>query len=274
MRQPVLFECEGNQLVGTLDGAEGETGQEIGLLIVSGGNEIRSGAYAGQAAMAATFAAQGYPVFRYDRRGVGDSEGENAGFESSRQDIAAAIATFQAAVPKMRRIVAFGNCDAASALLLFHTGLAIDALVLANPWVIETNIQEDAPPTLSATAIRARYLARIKNPRSLLDLLMGKIDLKKLMRGLIAASKTQTSGNLSTQVAGALTSCNIPVRLLIAKRDATALEFMAVWLGSDCIAARSKANITLNIIDTASHSFADAAAKDWLIDQISECLEW
>src|SRR3546814_12236630 len=88
------------------------------------------------ATLAQRVAAAGHPVFRFDRRGIGDSEGENHGFEGSGPDIAAAIGAFCGAAPHVTRIVAFGNCDAASALLL-HQPLAIDALVLANPWTYE-----------------------------------------------------------------------------------------------------------------------------------------
>jgi pimeloyl-ACP methyl ester carboxylesterase len=70
-RRPVVFDCEGARLFGSLDQASGETG----LLIVSGGNEIRCGAWSGQALLAARLAGAGHPVFRFDRRGVGDSEG-------------------------------------------------------------------------------------------------------------------------------------------------------------------------------------------------------
>src|SRR3546814_1492741 len=59
-------------------------------------------------------AAAGHPVFRFDRRGIGDSDGSNSGFETSGPDIAAAIAAFRAAAPHVARIAAFGNCDAAS----------------------------------------------------------------------------------------------------------------------------------------------------------------
>ena len=51
------FGCGSLMLAGTLDTAPGSTG----LLIVSGGNEIRSGAFGGQADMAARIAAAGYP---------------------------------------------------------------------------------------------------------------------------------------------------------------------------------------------------------------------
>ena len=64
MRTPLEFACGGDTLFGTLDTAPGQTG----LLIVSGGNEIRTGAWAGQAQLAARVAAAGHPVFRFDRR--------------------------------------------------------------------------------------------------------------------------------------------------------------------------------------------------------------
>ncbi|OZA91133.1 MAG: esterase, partial [Erythrobacter sp. 34-65-8] len=86
-RLALTFECQGQALAGTLDTAPGKTG----LLIVSGGNEIRAGAFSGQARLAAQIAGAGFPVFRFDRRGVGDSEGENKGFRHSAKDIAAAL---------------------------------------------------------------------------------------------------------------------------------------------------------------------------------------
>ncbi len=58
-------------------------------------------------------------MFRFDRRGIGDSTGENHGFESSADDIAAAAAAFRAE-SGVTRIVGFGNCDAATALAFFH----------------------------------------------------------------------------------------------------------------------------------------------------------
>ena len=60
------------------------------LLLVSGGNELRSGPWGSQAQLAAQIATAGFPVLRFDRRGVGDSEGQNTGFTGSADDIAAA----------------------------------------------------------------------------------------------------------------------------------------------------------------------------------------
>lgn len=264
MRQVIDFECGGERLVGTLDDGSGNTG----LLLVSGGNEIRSGAYSGQAAMAAHLSAQGHPVFRYDRRGVGDSAGVNGGFEGSAADISAAVTAFRSAAPHVRRLVAFGNCDAAAALALFHRGLAIDALLLANPWVIEAaEAQTDLSTPPSAAAIRARYLARLKNPRSLFDLVTGKIDLGKLAGGLAKAAQKDEPSGLAKRIAEALAATDVPVHILIAGRDTTAMAFMGSW--QSALFAQVRDTATIASVDTASHSFADADSRGWLYQQVS-----
>jgi exosortase A-associated hydrolase 1 len=267
VRRMIGFDCAGDRLVGTLD----EGASSTGLLIVSGGNEIRSGAHAGQAAMALYLAAKGYPVFRYDRRGIGDSEGINGGFESSADDLAAAVQAFRAEAPHITRLVAFGNCDAATALLFFHDKLAVDALVVANPWVIEA-AASGLPNSPPAAAIRARYCSRLKNPRSLIDLLTGKINIKKLAGGIVSATRPEQASNLAKQIASTLTVSPVPTKIVIARGDTTALAFMAAWHSTMFGQVRARANITLHQCDTASHSFADAAAKTWLLAQVESAL--
>src|SRR3546814_183444 len=152
------FSSRGHRLAASID----EGRMDTGLLIVSGGNELRSGAHRGMAKLAARLSRDGLPVFRFDRRGVGDSEGENGGFLSSGPDIAEAVAAFLRASPGLRRIVALGNCDAATALALFHDVEEMAALLLANPWVVESD--SALPPP---AAIRRRYWTRMRNPRKL-----------------------------------------------------------------------------------------------------------
>lgn len=267
MRRMIGFDCEGARLAATLD--EGHL--STGLLIVSGGNEIRSGAHGGQAAMAEHFASLGYPVLRYDRRGIGESEGDNGGFENSGPDIAAAVAAFRAEVPTLTRIVAFGNCDAASALAVSHSGLGLGGLLLANPWVIE-QASDDAPTPPSAAAIRSRYLSRLKNPRSMLDLLTGKVDLRKLVGGLARAAQKDLPTGLAGRIADALAASDIPIAILIAERDTTAMAFMGAWKDDSFAPLRGRRDITLAAYETASHSFADPEAKAWLLDRIGYVL--
>ncbi len=262
MRHHLNFACEGGTLAATLDEAPGATG----LLIVSGGNEIRSGAHRGMAMLAERIAAAGHPVFRFDRCGIGDSEGANGGFESSAPDIAAAIAAFRQAAPQLDRIIAFGNCDAATALLL-HRPLPLDALILANPWTYEIEGDEaaDEPALPPATAIRARYLSRLKDPKSLLRLLKGEVDFRKLARGLSALGKSappSTPGSLAARLDAALGTLSCPATILLATGDRTAQAFL-----EKCDAG----TVPVERLDSPSHSFAGEDA-DWLAERVLERL--
>ena len=256
MRTPLQFQCAGDTLFATLDAAPGETG----LLIVSGGNEIRAGAWAGQALLAAQVSAAGHPVFRYDRRGVGDSSGLNSGFRESRADIAAALVAFRSAAPGLRRVVAFGTCDAASALMLFAPVLAIDALILANPWTIEG--ADDVAQVQAPAALRRRYAAKLANPAEWKRLLWGAVDLRKLVGGLRQAAAPAPRSALAEQMRNGLARFGGPVTILLATRDRTAELFTAAW-GDDP---------RISPLASASHSFADEAAREWLVKRVLQAL--
>lgn len=267
MRQLTGFDCEGQWCSATLDSGANVTG----LLIVGGGNEIRSGAHAGQARLAAAIAATGHPVFRYDRRGTGDSEGINQGFEGAAADLVAAVAAFRNAQPHVKHIVAFGNCDAAALLALHHREAAISRLVLANPWVIETDASDNqgAPP---ASAIRSRYLARLRNPRTLIDLLAGRIDFGKLWRGMRRAVQPAIQTALAKRIADSLCAGDVPVTILLASKDMTACAFAEAWASPLFADLRHRGNAPLRQIDSASHSFAGIDEFGWLRDQLLEAL--
>lgn len=258
-RRHLSFPCHGAALAGTLDSASA-TGS-TGLLIVSGGNEIRSGAWSGQAKIAARLARAGVPVFRFDRRGVGESEGENHGFRSGADDIAAALAAFRAAAPQLRRVVAFGNCDAASALMLHAAALGIDALVLANPWTIDGDGEPAAEPVHTPAAIRSRYLAKLRNPRELLRLLTGGVNLARLLRGLRSAASAPVASGLAQEMSAGLARYSGPVTILLAEHDRTALMFEATWPSGDPRIQR---------LNSASHSFSGDQAHDWLFARLIE----
>ena len=268
MRSFHAIACERETLAATLDSGDGKTA----LLIVSGGNEIRSGAHGGMAQLASRIAEQGFTVLRYDRRGIGESSGQNSGFLGSAEDIAAAV-RFLKEEQSAQNIVAFGNCDAATALALFGPDAGIDGYVLANPWVIETSSAPDTQePTISSAAIRSRYWDRIKNPRTVLDLLSGKIDFGKLIKGLKQASRSEENSALSLRLRDALAELDQSTNILLAKRDTTARAFLAAWNSADFEPIRKKASITVENLDSASHSFADIPARNWLTGKILESL--
>lgn len=256
-RRHLTFTCEGETLAGTLDDAPGK----VGLLIVTGGNETRAGAFSGQAKLAHHIAANGYPVFRFDRRGVGDSGGENGGYTSSQPDIAAAKDAFLAAAPHVECIVAHGNCDAATAVMEFA---AVDARIVSNPWAYGDG-SEDAGAEPPAEAIRSRYAEKLKNPREVLRLFTGGVSLGKLFRGVLAAIKPRPANNCDEAVRLAkLVEGNAPpLTILLAGRDRTAQYFAANW---------DPADPRLKHCPEADHSFSSGAAQDWYFNQLLSAL--
>ena len=243
MRRLIAFPCAGQTLIGSIDEADGTTG----LLIVSGGNEIRSGAHRGMALLAAALAAKSVPVFRYDRRGVGDSSGRNTGYTGARDDLVAAAIAFRTSAPQVTHIVGFGNCDAATTLALFGRDAGIDAIVLANPWVVQHD--DPLPP---AAAIRARYAQRLRDPATWWRAITGGIDIGKAIRGLrkIAARQSEPQ-TLADEVVAAIRDWGDEARIVLAKGDATAITFADA-------ARHRRLDTRTTLIDTDSHSFARA----------------
>lgn len=264
-RRHITFTCEGFELVGTIDAAPGRTG----LLIVTGGNELRSGPWGSQAQIATKAAAAGFPTFRFDRRGIGDSAGDNAGFIGSAPDIAAAIAAFRAHMPTLRRIVAYGNCDAASALMLVQ-GAGLDALVLANPWTFEPAPETaaieagPAPTPMPPSVLRRHYFKRLTDPRALWRLLTGKVQLGRMAASLAEAAQSDGApSSLAARMAERLSQFGGTATILLAENDRTAQAFLANW---------DKADPRIRQCPGASHSFVEPQARIWLQGQILAAL--
>jgi exosortase A-associated hydrolase 1 len=265
-RRHVIFTCEGESLIGSIDMAAATTG----LLIVTGGNELRSGPFGSHAELADNIATAGFPVLRFDRRGVGDSSGSNATFADSAEDIAAALHAFKAHVPTLRRVVAYGNCDAASSLML-TSGAGFDGLVLANPWTFEPEPEPERAteatepePEMPPAAIRAHYLRRILDVSAWKRLFTGKVEVGKLA-GSLAASvmPAPPPSTLAQQIADGLVKFEGTAALLIAENDRTAQAFLAHW---------NKADSRLRKCPGAGHSFAEPQARIWLQGQILAAL--
>lgn len=257
-RQFLTFTVAEDTLCATLDTPSDST-HDVGLFIVSGGNEIRSGAFAGQSDLARNIAHLGYPIFRFDRRGVGDSEGENAEFRSAGPDMSAALAAFREACPHIRRVVGFGNCDAAAALMLAG-GAGCDALLLANPWTFDEG-NEDAVP---AEAARKRYAEKLSDPNEWSRLLKGKISLSSIIDGLkSSAALREHMSKLALEMLAGSQDFAGDYRYLIAGRDRTGLAFKAMWPKRE----------NMHICPTADHAFSGAEESHWLQEQLRSALD-
>jgi exosortase A-associated hydrolase 1 len=262
MRRLLSFDCEGAALGASLDGAGGSTG----LLIVTGGTQTRIGSHRMFERLAAALAAAGWPCFRFDRRGVGDSEGEDPDFRGSGPDLAAAAAAFRREQPQLSRLLGFGLCDGASALALHGKAAGLDGFVLVNPWFVEAEAGEPA-----AAAIKSRYKEQLLSLEGWKRLLSGSISYRKVLRGLgrIVASKSST---LSGEIAASLGKAKVPAQLIFAARDSTAIAAQSEWSSSTFRTVR-EANPAPITIDSDAHTFSRPGDEQALLNAVREALE-
>lgn len=262
MRRLLSFDCEGSALGASLDSAAGETG----LLLVTGGTQTRIGSHRMYERLAAALAEAGWPCFRYDRRGVGDSEGEDPDFKASGPDLAAAASAFRREQPQLRRLLGFGLCDGASTLALHGKAAGLDGYVLVNPWFVEAEAGE--PP---AAAIKSRYKEQLLSVGGWKRLLSGSISYRKVFKGLgkIVASKPSS---LSGEIAASLTKARLPAQLILATRDSTAIAAQAEW-SSPAFRSLRQANPAPLTIDSDAHTFSRPGDEAALLAAVTEALE-
>jgi uncharacterized protein len=144
-----------------------------GVLIVVGGPQYRAGSHRQFVLLARQLAEAGIPVFRFDYRGMGDSDGDVRSFEDVDDDIRAALDRFAVEAPAVREIVIFGLCDAAcTALFYAHRDSRICGLVLVNPWIRTSE-------GLAKTYLKHYYLARLLDRELWQKIFSGRFEYRK-----------------------------------------------------------------------------------------------
>ena len=244
MRRLIAFPCGDATLAGSLDVGDGAT---QGVLLVIGGSQTRIGSHRMYERLAKSLAGKGYACFRYDRRGVGDSNGEDPGYRGSGPDLKAAAEAFRGEVPGLSRVVGFGLCDGASAIALFGDQAGLDGLILANPWLVEA--EEGAP---APAAVRAHYRKRLLSLDGWKRLLGGAVNFRKLGRGLRSVFSKRRRESLANDVALALLRHRLPAEAILCRGDNTAIAADAeirAWPWEGLIRATQ-------VIETDSHTFA------------------
>ena len=266
--QAVVFDCNGDRLVGVVHGAGAA---EQGVLIVVGGPQYRVGSHRQFLLLARYLAAQGVPVMRFDYRGMGDSDGAIRRFDSVDDDIRAAMNSFFHHSPGLKSVMLWGLCDAASAALLYaHRDVRVERLVLLNPWV-HTEIAE------ARAYLRHYYVRRLFDRGLWRKLLRGEFKFRESIASILGFIKTSRSAsNTETAVAaeacgedyiermhGGLTRFAGPVGIILSGDDLTAAEFRDLVERSQKWKKlmRSK-GVELHHIPDANHTFSREAWRD------------
>ncbi len=256
MRRLIRLPCGEAMLSGSLDDAVGS----VGLLCVTGGSQVRSGPHRMLHQLAARVADAGHPVFRYERRGLGDSDGEDPGYRDSGPDLVAAATAFCTQAPQMRTIVGFGLCDGATTLALHGRAAGVEALILANPWLVET-----APDELAPAAAKAHYRGRFLSPRAWAGVFTGKVDVIGAARSLLGAATTSEASSLAEDVARNLVPYAGKTLLILAERDGTAIAAQSCWKGAAFDPMRTDEVVT---IETDAHTFAREGDQEQLAEAV------
>ena len=224
--QVVGFDCAGERLLGIA--ACPPAPRAVGVVIVVGGPQYRAGSHRQFVLLARALAAGGYATLRFDVRGMGDATGARHGFAAIDEDIAAAIQALRRTVPQVQRVVLWGLCDGASAVLMYWQATRdaqVAGLCLANPWVRTEASQ-------ARVQVRHYYTQRLRDPAFWRKLLSGQVArsaLGGLLRSIRAARSpagTVQQPGFRQRMAEAWRHFTGPMLLLLSGRDLTAREFL------------------------------------------------
>lgn len=271
---PVLFAVGAERLVGIA--TQPAEPCATGVLILVGGRQYRAGSHRQFVLLARRLAGAGHSVFRFDFRGMGDSDGAPRSFEDVDEDIAQAIAAFQAQCPTVRRVVLWGLCDAATAAVLYWSrsrDARIAGMCLVNPW-----LRSEAG--LARTRVRHYYRQRLLDAEFWRKLLGGRLAPLRALREYLTQRRTARAAALAGYqrvMLDGMTAFPAPLLLLLAARDLTAQEFIDRVQENDTRLLRQGRVRRIDIAD-ADHTFsreswrreAEEAVVAWLADQRRE----
>lgn len=269
----LIFEIEGVHAVGILHHACLE--QNVGIVMVVGGPQYRVGSHRQFVLLARHLAAAGFPVLRFDHRGIGDSDGPMQGFEHIGADIKAAVDVLIENT-RVRHVVLWGLCDGASAALMYSAAdRRIAGIVLLNPWVHSVR-------TEAKVRLKSYYGSRLRSRDFWLKLARLRINWRDSLRSLRhylresirRERQTSASSDLDfvRRMRNGWETFTGPALLILSEDDLTAAEFKQ--LANESAEWRALLeNKPVHIVDVAgaNHTFSRA---EWRAVVEHETADW
>jgi exosortase A-associated hydrolase 1 len=261
------FHCAGDDLLGILHTPSGPPSR-VGLLVVVGGPQYRVGSHRQFVQTARQVASRGHAAFRFDYRGMGDSEGAPRSFEAVDDDIYAAIDAFTAALPGVDRVVIFGLCDAASAAAIYaaRQDARVAGLVLLNPWArteageAEAYVRHYYADRLLQRSFWQKLLSGQFRPGDSLRDLLGKLGRMRQSSGL-PPSAGDSPGHFLERMRRGLELFPHPVLLAMSGQDLTAREFESYCAKSPAWSAiLTRPSLSRTDFPEADHTFSDESS--------------
>lgn len=268
IERAIDFACGNDVLVGVL--ALGDGRADTGLVIVVGGPQYRVGSHRQFVLMARRLAGAGFPVLRFDVRGMGDSTGEPCRFDAIADDIASAVDCLQRHVPGLARVVLCGLCDGASAALLYcqtTRDARVRGLCLLNPWVRSES-------SIARTHVKHYYFRRFRQPSFWRKLVSGRVAAVRVvefLRSLRFAARApslpswrigSSGGSYQRRMAEAWKNFRGHILLVLSGRDFTAKEFSDhVAYGEGWTSAFDRDKFEKHELADADHTFSDAPQR-------------
>lgn len=272
--EALVFACQGDQLPGVLHRPARPCGR--GVLVVVGGPQTRVGSHRQFVLLARGLAAAGFPVLRFDYRGMGDAGGDYLGFEAVGEDIRAAVDAFQDQCPEVTEVALWGLCDAATAAAFYaHSDPRVTGLVLLNPWVRTEQGEAEA-------YLKHYYVRRLLQMDFWRGLIKGRFNPARSLASLAgnmgrarAGASGSPGADLPQRMAAGLSAFSGRILLVLSGNDLTAQEFrQATQRGAGWRAILERPLVRTVEVAAANHTFSRAewrreverVTASWLAD--------
>lgn len=219
---------------------------------------------------------------RFDYRGMGDSGGGKAEFDSVSEDLRSAIDCF-AENTAIQKVILWGLCDGASASLIYgHCDERVASQILLNPWV-------RSEETLAKTYVRHYYLRRLASLSFWKKLLSGRLffgdtllEFGGHLRKSMAPNKhAKNQAHVVDAIEHQDFRANMlhgfkqfsgPICFLLSGSDLTALEFEEYTQRSvQWRAQMGRADVNVARLPGADHTFS---RSEWRDEVVARSLEW